>query len=151
MTVRIARLKRRSEFLRASSAGRKWAARGLIVQAVTSAPGPAGSGAADSFAIGYTASRRVGGAVERNRAKRRLRAAVAHVMPSHAVPGYDYVVIARPETLSRPFEALVGDLLAALGRLGLDRERRQGDPGGGSAPVRRPTSKSHSESGAVKE
>lgn len=151
MATRIARLKRRSEFLRASSEGRKWASRGLILQAVESAAGPERLDATDSFAIGYTASRRVGGAVERNRAKRRLRAAVAHVMPSHAVRGYDYVVIARPETLSRPFEALVGDLLAALGRLGLDRERRQGNPGGGPGRARRPASTSKPESEAVKE
>ena len=151
MKPRIARLKRRSEFLRASSVGRKWAARGLILQAVRSALGSQGSATSESFAIGYTASRRVGGAVERNRAKRRLRATVARVMPSHAVRGYDYVLIARPETLSRPFEALVGDLLIALGRLGLDREGRQGDPGGGPARARRPASASQSESGAVKE
>lgn len=151
MALRIARLKRRSEFLRASAAGRKWAARGLILQAVESAPGAEALGAADCFAIGYTASRRVGGAVERNRAKRRLRAAVAHVMPSHAVRGYDYVVIARPETLSRPFEALAGDLLAALGRLGLDRERDRGDRKDGKARPRRPASSSQPDSGAVKE
>ena len=149
MATRIVRLKRRSEFLRASSAGRKWAARGLILQAVTSAPGSEPAFGTDAFAIGYTASRRVGGAVERNRAKRRVRAAVAHVMPSHAVRGYDYVVIARPETLSRPFEALVGDLLAALGRLGLDRERKQGDSKSGPAPARRPASTSQPESGAA--
>lgn len=151
MVARIARLKRRSEFLRASSEGRKWAARGLILQAVARAPRAEASDATDSFAVGYTASRRVGGAVERNRAKRRLRAAVARVMPSHAARGYDYVVIARPETLSRPFEALVGDLLLALGRLGLDRERRQGDVEGGPVRARRPAPMSQLDSEAVKE
>ena len=123
--ARIARLKHRSEFLRARSAGQKWATRGLILQAVGQEPVPEG-GTVVPFAVGYTASRRVGGAVQRNRAKRRLRAAVERVMPERAVRGYDYVVIARPETLSRPFEALVGDLLVALGRLGLDREQRAG-------------------------
>lgn len=151
MKPRIARLTRRSEFLRAASAGRKWAARGLVLQAIASAPGSDGLATSEAFAIGYTASRRVGGAVERNRAKRRLREAVARVMPSHAVRGYDYVLIARPETLLRPFEALVGDLMIALGRLGLDREGPQGDPGGGPNRARRPKSASHTESGAVKE
>ncbi len=72
-------------------------------------------------------------------------------MPSHAARGYDYVVIARPETLLRPFEALVGDLLLALGRLGLDREGVPSDQSGGPARMRRPKSTSHTQSGAVKE
>ena len=68
--------------------------------------------------VGYTASRRIGNAVARNRAKRRLRAAVAHVMPASAQRGSDYVVIARAATLTRPFDALTGDLAAALARVG---------------------------------
>lgn len=68
--------------------------------------------------VGFTASRRVGGAVARNRARRRLKAAVAQVMPCHAAPGRDYVVIARAETVKRPYAALVGDLEAALRRVG---------------------------------
>jgi len=67
--------------------------------------------------VGFTASRKVGTAVARNRARRRLRAAVARVMPAHAAPGHDYVLIARAGTLSRPFRDLVGDLETALRRL----------------------------------
>ena len=67
--------------------------------------------------VGFTASRRVGGAVERNRARRRLRAAVRAVMPAHAEPGHDYVVIARKETLRRSFVLLTRDLEKALKRL----------------------------------
>jgi len=73
--------------------------------------------------VGFTASRRVGGAVERNRARRRLRAAVRAVMPQHAEPGHDYVLIARKETLRRDFAALTGDLEKALKRLDLWRSR----------------------------
>jgi len=126
MIQRIARLKRRSEFLRASSAGRKCVTRGLILQAVPRAqsqPEPINS---KVITIGYTASRRVGGAVMRNRAKRRLRAAVARVMPARAAEGYDYVLIARPETLKRPFDGLVSDLKVALARLGLERDTVRG-------------------------
>jgi ribonuclease P protein component len=122
MAPRIARLKRRSEFLRAAAKGRKWASRGLVLQAVPHEGGDGAAGDVQTLHVGYTASRKVGGAVERNRAKRRLRAAVARVMPERAIWGYDYVLIARLETLSRPFGALVGDLEAALGRLGLDRQ-----------------------------
>jgi ribonuclease P protein component len=84
---------------------------GLILQACRQ------SGTAEPVRVGYTASRRVGGAVERNRARRRLRAAVAAVMPQHARQGHDYVVVARTETLRRPFPALVHDLETALRRL----------------------------------
>ena len=71
----------------------------------------------EPFRVGFTASRRVGGAIARNRAKRRFRAAVAHVMPGRAKPGHDYVVIARAATLHRAFEDLLRDLETALARL----------------------------------
>jgi ribonuclease P protein component len=67
--------------------------------------------------IGFTASRKVGIAVERNRARRRLKAAAAAVLPQAGEPGFDYVVIARGETLTRPFADLLGDLETALKRV----------------------------------
>jgi len=70
------------------------------------------------FRVGFTASKRVGGAIARNRAKRRLREAVARVMPGHAKPGHDYVVIARAATLHRKFDDLLQDLETALARVG---------------------------------
>lgn len=73
--------------------------------------------------IGFTASRKVGSAVARNRARRRLRAAVAQVMPVAAAIGHDYVVIARAATVKRPFPALLSDLEGALRRLGAWRAR----------------------------
>jgi ribonuclease P protein component len=109
----LARLKRRAEFLRVAGAKGKWVAPGLILQA---APRIAQDG---EPRIGYTASRKVGIAVVRNRARRRLRAAVAAMMPLHAAPGYDYVLIARAATARRPYAELVGDLETGLKRLGL--------------------------------
>jgi ribonuclease P protein component len=64
--------------------------------------------------LGFTASRKIGGAVERNRAKRRLRAAAAAVLPLYGLPGNDYVLVARRDTLTRPFDGLIGDLKSAL-------------------------------------
>jgi ribonuclease P protein component len=64
--------------------------------------------------VGFTASKKIGMAVERNRAKRRLRAAAAQVLPLYGIPGNDYVLVARRETLTRPFDGLLGDLTSAL-------------------------------------
>lgn len=83
---------------------------GLVLQL---APGEAGA----LPRIGFTASRKVGIAVERNRAKRRLKALVAEIFPVHAQGARDYVVIARPATIDRPFAALREDLVRALRRL----------------------------------
>ena len=123
MPAEIGRLTRRWEFLRVARRRRRWAAPGLVLQACGS-PGPGARGSASEaaaadapFRVGFTASRKVGGAVERNRAKRRLRAVVRAVMPALAAPGHDYVVIARGATLTRDFAALKDDLRAALARL----------------------------------
>jgi ribonuclease P protein component len=69
--------------------------------------------------IGFTATKRIGNAVVRNRVRRRLKAAVAEIMPAHAVPGFDYVLIGRAGTADRPYDALCRDLVAALKRLEL--------------------------------
>ncbi len=114
MAARIERLKRRSEFLRVARARRKWVTPGLVLQA---AENPAARDAEGGFRVGFTASRKVGGAVERNRARRRLRAAAQKVMLGRAHPGFDYVVIARQATVTRPFSDLTGDLETALDRL----------------------------------
>ncbi len=81
-----------------------------------------GARVAPCIGVGYTVSRKVGGAVQRNRAKRRLRAAVASIMPYHAKPGFDFVVVGRVETVARPFNRLVGDLEQALRRLSAWRD-----------------------------
>ncbi len=113
------RLTRRPEFLRVAASRRRWATPGLILQVADSpAAEPQGP-----FRLGFTASRKVGGAVERNRARRRLKAAAAAVMAEHAAYGMDYVLVARAETVRRPYAGLLGDLEAALRRLKAWRER----------------------------
>jgi ribonuclease P protein component len=113
MTARLIRLKTRSDFLRVAASRVRAARPGLVLQA---APQPE-PGEAAAVRVGFTASRRVGNAVARNRAKRRLRAAAAAVLAQHGRIGTDYVLIARGETGARPYPELVADLEMALRRV----------------------------------
>ena len=68
--------------------------------------------------IGFTCSKKIGNAVARNRAKRRLREVARHVLPTLARPGWDYVLVGRPEaTATRPIDALCDDLGRALRKI----------------------------------
>ena len=116
----VERLKRRPEFLRVAGARRKWVAAGLILQADRRVP--PGEGGPDGLRVGFTVSRKVGNAVARNRARRRLRAAAALVLARRAAPGHDYVIVGRAATLTRTFPGLTEDLEAGLRRLGLWRD-----------------------------
>ena len=150
---RLGRLKRRPEFLRVAARGRKAATPGLVLQALerrdskpAAQPGEVGpdevgpdeAGEDDAAVrVGFTASRKVGQAVERNRARRRLRAAVAEVFPTAAKQGRDYVIVARRGTLHRAWPDLLADLRSALERVETserqqpDRRRRQQPRRGG--------------------
>lgn len=110
----LERLRVRSDFLRVAATRRRWATPGLVLQVAETPPENRKEGV---IRIGYTASRKVGGAVARNRARRRLREVVRRVMPDHAKTGRDFVVIARANTERRPFDKLVGDLETALKKL----------------------------------
>jgi len=117
MSVRLGRLPRRADFLRIAAERRKFAAPGLVLQA---APTPAEllQPGSNSMRVGFTATRKIGGAVVRNRVRRRLRAAARDVLPACARPGFDYVLIGREGTALRPYAALKADLELALRRLG---------------------------------
>lgn len=121
MRVGLRRLKRRPEFLRVAGSKRKWAAPGLVLQVGRAQP-PEGDAVAAECGLGFTVTRKVGNAVVRNRAKRRLRAAAERVFPLHASPGRNYVLIGRKGTLNRPFPALIEDMETALRRTGAWRD-----------------------------
>jgi ribonuclease P protein component len=114
----VGRLKRRADFLRVAAVRRKWAAPGLILQ-VAAQPEPV----SEAIRVGFTASRKVGNAVKRNRARRRLKALVREMIASGANPGLDLVLIARPATVDRPFDELRRDLQQSLQRTKAARKR----------------------------
>lgn len=108
-------LRHRPDFLRAAKALRQGTP-GFLVQARRREPGEP---AADrAIRVGFTTSKKLGNAVARNRARRRLREIARAVMPALARPGWDYVLVGRPEaTLNRPYAELLTDLDRALRRI----------------------------------
>jgi len=115
--ARLATLKRRPEFLRVRT-GVRWATSAFVLEARRrSEP------STPEARFGFTVSKQVGGAVERNRVRRRLKAAVRDVLLEHARGDFDYVVIARRAALDAAFACLVADLVNALERVHAVRER----------------------------
>lgn len=109
-------LRKRADFLAAARA-RRQATAGMVVQARRRPPG-----LATGIRVGFTCSRKVGNAVMRNRARRRLREVARQILPALGHDGWDYVLIGRRDaTVDRPFDALKADLAHALARLHRDR------------------------------
>ena len=103
-------LRSRADFLRAAR-GRRAAMPGFVLQAWD-------RGDQGPVRIGFTCSKKVGNAVARNRAKRRLREVARIVLANEGQPGYDYVMVGRAQnTASRDFAALKDDLRAALSQV----------------------------------
>lgn len=116
-TISLSRLKRRPEFLAVAAARRKWVAPGLVLQARPQVASTIPAGDPPPIRYGITASRKVGNAVARNRAKRRLRAAAREVLPASGAAGYDLVLIARAATIGRPYSELKADLAKGIAKL----------------------------------
>lgn len=122
--LRVETLRNRPDFLRAASALRQ-SAPGFLLQARerrTDEPV-----ATDIVRIGFTCSKKIGNAVTRNRAKRRLRALARLGLTGLAKPGWDYVLVGRPgATVTRDFAALQADLTRALRDIHSGKARSSG-------------------------
>lgn len=100
-------LPKRSDFLNAAARGRKFARPGFVVQVVQTSPQA-------PLRIGFTASRKVGNAVHRNRARRRLRALLRLALDQRTLAGADIVMIARKDTGEIAFDRMRAEFGAVL-------------------------------------
>jgi ribonuclease P protein component len=111
--VPVERLRRRADFL-AAARGTKVTTAAFVLQALERGDGGA-------IRAGFTVSKKVGNAVERNRVRRRLRE-IVRLSGAGCLPGgHDYVLIGRRPALSLPFERLTEDFKRALRRLRTQR------------------------------
>jgi ribonuclease P protein component len=106
-------LQDRSDFLRAAGNGVRKGTPAFLIQAVSPAVTDDGEPKSTSLRVGFTATRKLGNAVIRNRAKRRLRAAADVALADMATTPADLVLIARPDALSRTFTHIIDDLRRA--------------------------------------
>lgn len=110
LPVALGRLRRRADFLQAAGA-RRQGTPGFLLQGRD-------RGDAGGARVGFTCSKKVGNAVARNRARRRLREIARLALADVARPGWDYVLVGRPEaTADRDFAAMLEDLRTAAARL----------------------------------
>ncbi len=127
----LGRLTRRAEYQRVSR-GRRLSVAAFTLQSRRREE--TGSETVAGARVGLTVTKAVGGAVERNRVRRRLKEALRAAMPLEAEGDHDYVLMARREALGRRFTALVDDVRTAF------RAVRRGDADGrGRGPARRTT------------
>lgn len=112
--MQIEKVKKHSEFVAAARAGLRAHGRFCLMQSVPSSAGHS----ADSACVGFTASKKsVGNAVERNFAKRRLRAVASRVIPVYGTPGISYIFIAKKNILSCKFSELLDDAVMVMSKL----------------------------------
>jgi ribonuclease P protein component len=97
----------RTDFLRLAARGKKFARPGFVLQVLR-------TGEDRSIRVGYTATKKLGNAVARNRARRRLKEAARLTLAETPMPGVELVLICRQETAALSFETLRTNLKATL-------------------------------------
>ena len=120
----VAKIKKRKDFVSAAQKGHKAVEQGVVVQVC---PHEHQQGTHILVRLGFTASKKVGNAVRRNRTKRRLRAVAQRVIPGAVKRSQDIVIIGRIHTCERTFNDLVYDLRRALERIETIYSRKHGN------------------------
>jgi len=113
MAAPVIRLTRRVDFQRLTRKGARQAMPGVVLQTMVRPESNS-----KVCRVGFTVSKKVGGAVQRNRAKRRLRAAAAEVI-ENLQPGRDIVLVGRKATLTGTWDSLLADVRQACVELGV--------------------------------
>ena len=126
------RLRQRADFVAAAN-GSRMASPAFVVQ--SRARGDSGP-----VRIGFTVTKKVGTATERNRVRRRLRELVKRLDAASVPPHHDYVIVGRRAALDRGFETMFNDLRSALSRLERQTQSPSGNTTRNATPSRpRPT------------
>jgi len=134
----IGRITGRPDYLAVAATGRKWVTPSFILQASPPAPVSDNSDNNETLAparVGFTVSKKVGNAVKRSRARRRLKEAARLYFPEKAPAGWGYVIIGRAAAIDYPFEKMGADMRWALAKLASNTDLK------GSNRARRPASK----------
>ena len=113
------RLRQRADFV-AAAIGPRMASPAFVVQ--SRARGDSGP-----VRVGFTVTKKVGTATERNRVRRRLRELVKRLDAASVRPHHDYVIVGRRAALDRGFETMFNDLRSALSRLERQTSKQSGD------------------------
>jgi ribonuclease P protein component len=114
-TSRVTTLKKRAEYLRVRK-GARCATPAFVLEAKARSDEDHALPAGEPR-FGFTITRQIGKAVDRNRIRRRLKAAIRDMAPGHAKSEFDYVLIARRPALTSAFDALVSELTKAFARV----------------------------------
>lgn len=113
----VGTLRKRAEFLHVQKTGKKWVSKTMIIQVCENKDFGQRKGIVVTKKLHKLA-------VDRNRVKRRLRAVTSEILPEYAVSNYDYVFIARPQTISAPYETLKKDMVWCLKKLELLNDKK---------------------------
>ncbi|NVJ98799.1 MAG: ribonuclease P protein component [Alphaproteobacteria bacterium] len=118
---KLARITKRPDYLAVAATRRKWVTPSFILQAM---PGEGDS----APRAGFTVSKKVGKAVIRSKARRRLKEATRAILPQHGLQGWSYVLIGRTAATDYNFEKMQADLKWALAKLASGADLKGGKP-----------------------
>ena len=127
--MRVVSLKRREDFLRLRG-GVRWSTGAFVIETKRRGEHPGANGRVEAGPrFGFTVTKKLGGAVVRNRIRRRLKEALRSLEPAVALPGHDYVLIARTGAYDVSFERLKQDLVRGLAHVNETLQRRPASSG----------------------